>query len=304
LEIKRKKIFNNEEITKLANFLIEELFINDMFNLLHKYMNDELNKSDNSTYLIDIQKIKQLSKQLDLNINQAINKVSNTLEKNVLFPNYVRQYVVLDSYYLNWINNAIEQPDIFIRDNLSEFTIKSKLEWNFSINDQSSENNNIIKLKYPIKNLISIQILPFYMPYHIIYNKDVGEWLDTFNVINCPYNNIVGINIDQISEKFYINGNNTTKDIDNNTYKINNTIYGYAKYVKKLFNLTNYTNITQIEPFNNGIIQFRYPIQQLTKLSISMYNMGINQIMRFATPTLYVGYSLVGWGYMAFYVYW
>ena len=95
-----------------------------MFNLLHKYMNEELNKSDNSTYLIDIQKIKQLSKQLDLNINQAINKVSNTLEKNVLFPNYVRQYVVLDSYYLNWINTVIEQPFYFVRDNLSEFTIK------------------------------------------------------------------------------------------------------------------------------------------------------------------------------------
>ena len=173
LEIKRKKVFNNEEINKLANFLIEELFINDMFNLLHKYMNDELNKSDNSTYLADTQKIKQISKQLDLNINQAINKVSHTLEKNILFPNYVRQYVVLDNLYQDWnvssiINyNPLDIP--LLGNGLNG--IKDELSWYLSSLLQSSQTNETysktILLKYPLKNIIGIQLLGFNISYYL-----------------------------------------------------------------------------------------------------------------------------------------
>ena len=293
IEAKIKNI-NSEIINKIGDFLIEEYFVDDMINILHKFMYDEINKSDNTTYLIDKQKIDQLSKEISLDLNKAINKVSHKLEKNVLFPNYVRQYIIFDTLYLDWLNETNPNPTYFIRDEITEFTIKPKLLWNLSVNYDSSSNDNIIKLKYPLKNIISMQILPFYIPPYII-KTDGGEWLETFNVLNCPYNKNVSILIDEIIEKFYTNNQNKYD---------NYTTISDAQFIKKKFNPIYETIITEILPINQGNIIFRYPIQELTKISISLRDLSINQQMLFPTPILYIGFWQFNSNIFIGYLYW
>jgi len=301
LEIKRKKVFNNEEINKLANFLIEELFINDMFNLLHKYMNDELNKSDNSTYLADTQKIKQISKQLDLNINQAINKVSHTLEKNILFPNYVRQYVVLDNLYQDWnvssiINyNPLDIP--LLGNGLNG--IKDELSWYLSSLLQSSQTNETysktILLKYPLKNIIGIQLLGFNISYYLKYTGDVGiipgfspyklsGW-NYYTLVLTPPQKMIKINISEIKEKFYSSNQELYTILANTQY--DNEYYN---------NNSDKSFITKVKPINNGIIQFRYPIQEITKLSFSFNDFNIDKKNMILLSPLYYSDIIISIG--------
>jgi hypothetical protein len=238
----------------IATQILETLFISEITEIVRGYMKDNLREDDNPTYFTQT-KEENTREGVDLsdpmmtqNTTMALMKLTDVIENVFLFPNYIRSYVVLDSKNLpypilswNFITPTLDFP--------VEGRMKTVFSWPLSALNESTNDYTII-LKYPLSNIIRIQVLPFTLPCYYVWG---GGWYIQFN----PPNKEIQIQVSEIVEKF------STSRAENYTIPAT-MIWDESTYDGT--NLPFYSNVT---PKNNGEITFRYDLKSITNLTFS-----------------------------------
>lgn len=208
-------------------------------------------KQDNEPIFYNAEKTECASKEivvqgicLDKIKELAVAQIARAFENNVLFPNYIHSYIVLDSLNLPYF--ATEYSIDFFTSSVCRNFV-----WGLSALNLSTNNSTII-LKYPISEVIRVTILPFYLPYYYKVDADL-----IYTRMIAPPCQRVQITIAEVVEKY------ATSSAENYT------LPATATRDSVLYDGVNNSLLSKIEPVNSGEITFRYTVESMTTLSFS-----------------------------------
>jgi hypothetical protein len=244
------RIANKANINVLGERIIETYFPDESMGDFYKKV---LQEKENIAYISIEGKHDEI--ELDTNTQLAVDKLSSTIENVFLFPQFVRTYVVLNSANMsaNYIKLDPDSNTLY-----TDFFIRQYFPWSFSVENLASNNSTII-LKYPLSNVIKIEVLPFTIPvYYYAYTSTEPDpiW-PFFAPQRSPPNKKIQILISEIKEKY------STNRTENYTLPAN------IQWDEETYNGTDLPYISNVYPENNGLVNFRYVIEKLDTITFS-----------------------------------
>jgi hypothetical protein len=229
---------------------------------MHEYHKKVLKERDNPEYYRDT-----LPAPTDDNTALAVNKMSAALDNIFLRPVYVTNYLSLDTKYANWGTNNAPM---------------SVLNFQLTANDNAS-NNTVVKLKYPLSDIIQSAILPFTIPPYAVPVTG-GTW-NGFEMVRCPSNKRMQVIITEVVETF--------KTTPAEQY----TILADAQWDTETYDGTNLPYTTKITPVNAGVITYRFTLKYMNNITISLNDFTgpvylpspfiIGTVVTFGNPTVF-----------------
>lgn len=238
-------IINNAK-QKITNNRKDEM--ENAYNETREFMLNLLKQSDNPVYLRD-----NIEDPKDQETKLAVDKISDKLNNIFLRPTYINNYFICDSFYSNWTISDIK--------NIFSFQLSS---------NNLSSNNETISLKYPISSSIQFNLLDFNIPPYFIKSIS-GEW-NGYTLQFSPSSRRIKITVSEIIEVY------------NSAPSEKYTIIADCVYDNQTYDGTNYPYISRITPINDGNIIYRFIMQDLTKINISLND--FSNDMYFPKPTM------------------
>lgn len=171
--------------------------------------------------------------------------ISSRLDRNLLLPQFGTQYVALDSYFANYNGAAARY-----------------LNFPMAANNNAA-NNFTINLKYPIENVIRVEIQNFTLPQYIIGISSASAASTVAAAAGfqkSPPAQLINITMRELVE--------TTKT---------SPIFNYnflcrCEWSESKYDGTNSVNLSKITPIN-AVQTFKFPLKYLTNLTVQFNDM-------------------------------
>ena len=171
--------------------------------------------------------------------------ISSRLDRNLLLPQFGTQYVALDSYFGNYNGVAARY-----------------LNFPMSANNNAA-NNYTINLKYPIENVIRVEIQNFTLPQYIIGITSASAApaiAAAGGFQKSPPAQLINITMRELVE--------TTKT----SPVFNYNFLCRCEWSETKYDGTNLVNLSKVTPIN-AVQTFKFPLKYLTNLTVQFNDM-------------------------------
>jgi hypothetical protein len=232
----------NDEIEKIVPYIIKNYFEQDDGIIMQNYIRDQLKEKDKPNY-INLEKNIKISGETQI----VFEKLKANIEKDVLRPRFIDSYIILDSMYLDYPFHLI-YGSLYIQNTRCTNTFS----WQLTNNLINSSDANVT-LKYPISNVISIEILPFYLPPCCAFD-------DSWIINPPPPNKRIFITIPEISESY--------TSLASEAYTIPAVLEKDSAFLDGVIP----NRLYKCTPVNNGKLIFRFTQTSLSSLTFSFNN--------------------------------
>jgi hypothetical protein len=171
--------------------------------------------------------------------------ISSRLDRNLLLPQFGSQYIALDSYFSNYNGAAARY-----------------LNFPMAANNNAA-NNYTINLKYPIENVIRVEIQNFTLPQYLVGVSSAGSAPSiaaTVGFQKSPPAQLINITMRELVE--------TTKT---------SPIFNYnflcrCEWSETKYDGINMVNLSKVTPIN-AVQTFKFPLKYLTNVTVQFNDM-------------------------------
>ena len=258
------------DLDRTATRIIESHFAGDMDDFTRQFQKNIIAEPNNANYYTGANLTKDFGSNvrkqgdvrdgvliaddlLSANAQIILQKMLTSVENNVLAPNYIYNYIVLDSmysdfpvYHLPYVGfDQIPPYTYFLSTNL-----QSVYSWQLTANLKNS-NNSVVALKYPIAQPIRIDILPFFLPPY--YNFKQYGWYE----VALPANKRIKITIAEIVETYTANNDQAF------------TMPAVIARDEAKYNGLYSSRLRKVTPMNSGALTFRFAQDSITSLTLA-----------------------------------
>ena len=278
------------DLDRTATRIIESHFAGDMDDFTRQFQKNIIAEANNANYYTGANLTKDsgsnVRKQGDVrdgvliadaalavNSQLILQKMLTSVENNVLAPNYIYNYIVLDSMYsdfpvypLTWVDFVQVPPAT----QFSNTNLQSVYSWQLTANLKNS-NNSVVALKYPITHPIRIDILPFFLPPY--YFTGYNFWYE----VALPANKRIKITIAEIAETYTAN--------NDQSFTMPAVIARDEAKYDGLYS----SRLRKVTPMNSGALTFRVALNSITSLTLAFNDFTGPMLM---PPPIMPGYRM------------